>query len=311
MRALISIAVLGLLAVPVMAAELPEWAYPVAPPAGSPPDNTVQKSLPGSAKKYTAAQINDRFGPPDWYPEDHPAMPDVVTQGKKPNAPACSLCHLTNGAGHPESAGVSGLPVGYILRQMAEFKSGVRKGMRAPIMVQIASALTDEETKAAAEYFASQKFPQFYKVVETDMAPKSYVGAGAMRFAARDGGTEPIGNRIIEIPADEERTEARDPRANHVAYVPTGSVKKGEMIVTTGAGSKTITCAICHGAELKGLGEVPAIAGRSPEYIYRQLNDIKIGTRNGAWTPLMKAVVADLTDEDMVAIAAYLVSKAP
>jgi cytochrome c553 len=311
MKAWISIAVLGLLAAPVMAAELPDWAYPVAPPAGPPPDNTVQKSLPGSTKTYTTAQINDRFGPPDWYPEDHPNMPDVVAHGKKPNALACSLCHLTNGAGHPESAGVSGLSVGYILRQMAEFKSGTRKGMRAPIMVQIAAALTDEETKAAAEYFASQKFPQFYKVVETDTAPKSYVGAGAMRFVAREGGTEPIGNRIIEIPADEERTEARDPRANHVAYVPIGSIKKGEIIVTTGAGGKTVACAICHGPELKGLGEVPPIVGRSPEYIYRQLNDIKIGTRSGAWTPLMKAVVANLTDEDMVAISAYLVSKAP
>jgi len=311
MRALVSVAVLGLLAMPAMAAELPEWAYPSAPPPGAPPDNTVQKSLPGSAKKYTAAQINDRFGPPDWYPEDHPPMPEVVANGKKPNAFACDLCHLTNGAGHPESAGVAGLPAGYIMRQMAEFKAGVRKGMRAPVMVQIASALTEEETKAAASYFASLKFPHFYKVVETDMAPKSYVGAGAMRFAAKDGGTEPIGNRIIEIPADEDRTEARDPRAEHIAYVPTGSIKKGEAIVTTGAGGKTIQCAICHGAELKGLGEVPPIVGRSPEYIYRQLNDIKIGARNGAMVPLMKAVVANLTDEDMVAISAYLVSKAP
>jgi cytochrome c553 len=132
-----------------------------------------------------------------------------------------------------------------------------------------------------------------------------------MRFAAKEGGTEAIGNRIIEIPADEERTEARDPRAEHIAYVPTGSVKKGEMIVTTGASGKTVACAICHGSELKGLGEVPPIVGRSPEYIYRQLNDIKIGTRNGAWTPLMKGVVANLTDEDMVAISAYLVSMAP
>lgn len=311
MKALIYMAVLGSLAAPAMAAELPGWAYPVAPPPGSPPDNTVQKSLPGSTKTYTAAQINDRFGPPDWYPGDHPSMPDVVAHGKRPSALACALCHLTNGAGHPESAGVAGLPVGYILRQMAEFKSGARKGMRAPIMVQIASALTDDEIKTAAEYFSSMKFPQFYKVVETDMAPKSFVGAGAMRFAAKEGGTEAIGNRIIEIPADEERTEARDPRANHVAYVPTGSVKKGEAIVTTGASGKTIQCAICHGAELKGLGEVPPIIGRSPEYIYRQLNDIKIGTRNGAWTPLMKAVVANLTDEDMVAVAAYLVSKGP
>src|SRR5262249_46602268 len=155
MRALVCVAVLGVLASPAMAAGLPEGACAVAAQAGSPPDNPVQKSLAGSTKKYTAAQINDRSGPPDWYPEDHPPMPDVVAQGKKPNAPACDLCHLTNGAGHPESAGVSGLPVGYMMRQMAEFKSGVRKGMRAPIMVTIASARTEEETKAAAEHFAS------------------------------------------------------------------------------------------------------------------------------------------------------------
>jgi cytochrome c553 len=311
MRALVSVAVLSMLVAPLAAAELPEWAYPVAPPAGAPPDNTVPKTLPGSTKSYTEAQINDRFGPPDWYPEDHPQMPETVAHGKKPNAFACDLCHLTNGAGHPESSGIAGLPLGYIMRQMAEFKSGVRKGMRAPFMVQIASALTDEETKAAAEYFASLKQPKFYRVVETDMAPKSFVSNGAMRLAAKEGGVEPIGNRIIEIPADEERTEARDPRAEHIAYVPVGSVKAGEALVTTGAGGKTIQCAVCHGPELKGLGDVPSIIGRSPEYIYRQLNDIKIGTRNGAMVPLMKAVVAKLSDEDMVAIAAYLVSKAP
>ena len=308
MRLLTSIAMLGLLAVPVHAADLPQWAYPVAPPNLPPPDKVIEKTLPGSTKKYTAAQINDRFGPPDWYPEDHPAMPDIVAHGKKPNAFACDLCHLTNGAGHPESASVSGLSANYILRQMAEFKSGERKGMRAPIMKQIASALTDEETKAAADYFASIKYPRFYKVIESATAPKSYVGAGAMRFAAKEGGTEPIGNRIIEIPADEDRTEARDSRALHIAYVPPGSIKQGEVLVTTGGG-KTVACAVCHGADLTGLGEVPNIVGRSPEYIYRQLNDIKIGTRHGTWVPLMKGVVANLSDEDMVNISAYLVAK--
>ena len=96
-----------------------------------------------------------------------------------------------------------------------------------------------------------------------------------------------------------------------VAHVPTGSIKKGETLVTSGAGGKTIICAICHGAELKGLGDVPPIAGRSPMYVYRQLNDIKIGTRSGAMTPLMKAVVDKLTDDDMISIAAYLVSRTP
>jgi cytochrome c553 len=310
MKTLVSIAVLGLFALPVRAAELPEWAYPVGP-AAVPADNTVQRTLPGSTKKYTQAQIDDRFGPPDWYPEDHPPMPDVVAHGRPPNGFACDLCHLTSGGGHPESAGISGLPVGYFLRQLNEFRSGTRKGMRGGIMIQIAKAISDEDAKAAAEYFGSMKSPVWYKVVEGDTVPKSYVGKGAMRFEVEHGGTEPIGNRIIELPQNDDSAESRDPRVGFVAHVPAGSIKKGETIVTTGGGGKTIQCTICHGPELKGLGDVPPIVGRSPMYIYRQLNDIKIGTRDGAMVPLMKAVVAKLTDDDMIAIAAYLTSKAP
>ena len=93
--------------------------------------------------------------------------------------------------------------------------------------------------------------------------------------------------------------------------MPTGSIKRGEEIVATGAGGKTLPCTICHGPELKGLGDVPPIVGRSPMYIYRQLNDIKIGTRTGAMVPMMKGVVEKLDDADMIAIAAYLTSKGP
>src|SRR5260370_36595147 len=87
MRALVCVAVLGVLAAPAMAAELPQWAYPVAPPAGGPPDNTVQKSLAGGANKETAAQNHDRFGPPAWDPGDPPPMPDVLPRGRKPKSP--------------------------------------------------------------------------------------------------------------------------------------------------------------------------------------------------------------------------------
>ena len=309
-------AALGLLALPVVPAQaqapaqnLPQWAYPVAPPP-KPPDAAKPIQLPGSTKQYTQAQIDDRFSPPDWYPDDHPSMPDVVAHGKKPNVSACDLCHLTSGGGHPESAGVAGLPVGYIMRQMAEFKSGIRKGNRAPVMIGFAKNLTDDEMKTAAEYFAAMKFPKWYKVVESDTVPKSYVGKGAMRFPVENGGTEPIGNRIIELPQNDEAAESRDPRTGFVAYVPPGSVKRGEMLVSTGGG-KTIQCTICHGADLKGVGDIPPLAGRSPMYIYRQLNDIKIGARDGSMVPLMKGVVEKLSDEDMVALAAYLVSKEP
>jgi cytochrome c553 len=93
--------------------------------------------------------------------------------------------------------------------------------------------------------------------------------------------------------------------------VPLGSIKKGEALVTTGGAGKTIKCSICHGADLKGIGNVPSISGRSPSYIARQLYDIQKGNRNGPWTQLMKEAVAKLTVDDMVSITAYLASRTP
>ena len=128
--------------------------------------------------------------------------------------------------------------------------------------------------------------------------------------AARVSGaeTEPIGARIIEVPEHPDRTDLRDPRSGFVAYAPVGSIKRGEALVMTGAG-RTIACGTCHGADLKGLGPVPGLAGRSPSYQARQLYDMKAGTRRGLWSDLMKAVVANLTDDDLVAIGAYLAAK--
>ena len=70
-------------------------------------------------------------------------------------------------------------------------------------------------------------------------------------------------------------------------------------------------CAICHGTDLKGLANVPFLAGRSPSYLVRQLYDIKTGNRHGPWSPLMKEAVANLTTGDMVNIAAYISSRMP
>ncbi len=59
------------------------------------------------------------------------------------------------------------------------------------------------------------------------------------------------------------------------------------------------------------MGPVPGIAGRSPSYMMRQMVDMKAGTRKGLWTPLMKPVVANLSNDDMTAIVAYVASLAP
>jgi cytochrome c553 len=288
-----------------------DWAYPVTPQLPRPTDTTPM-SLPGSPKQYSPAQIDDPFNPPDWYPAEHPAMPNTVSNGRAPAVRACALCHLPSGDGHPESSGLAGLPAAYIIRQMTEFKAEHRKGIRAATMVGIGKAITDEETKAAAEYFASLKPTKGYtKVVESASVPKSYVGAGGMRFISENGGMEPIGSRIIELPDDEARAKLRDPHTGFTAHVPPGSIAKGEALAANGGSGKTIQCGICHGPALKGLGEVPPLTGRSPQYMFRQLNDIKTGNRAGPAIALMQAVVTKLDLDDMIALAAYLGSREP
>ena len=173
--------------------------------------------------------------------------------------------------------------------------------------------MTPEETRAAAEYFAARKPGAGYmKVVEKAEVPKTFVGEGAMRFVS-PGGDEGADRQPHHRGAAGRGTGAgRAIRAaGFVAYVPPGSIAKGEALATTGGGGKTVPCAICHGEGLKGLGEVPSLAGRDPMYLTRQLMDIKSGNRTGAWIALMQQVVAKLDKDDIIALAAYAASRQP
>jgi len=302
----------ALLSAAAVAADNPDWAYPVTPKP-EPLDNVIPLTAAGSSRHYTAAQVDDAFNPPDWFPEDHPPMPEIVAHGgPKPAGRACALCHLTSGDGHPESAGLAGLQAAYIVRQMAAFKNGERTGGRSPVMTAMAKVLSEDEVKASAEYFAALKpNPAYNKVAETETVAKSYVGPGGMRFVTPDGATEPIGTRIIVLPVNAAEAKLRDPRFGFVDYVPTGSIARGEALATTGDNGRTIPCAICHGKNLDGLGEVPPITGKTGTYIFRQLHDMQSGSRTGPWVELMKAVVVNLNDADMIALAAYLESRQP
>jgi cytochrome c553 len=102
----------------------------------------------------------------------------------------------------------------------------------------------------------------------------------------------------------------RDPKSGFVAYVPRGSIARGKILVTNGAG-RTLACAACHGASLKGSGNVPRLAGISPLYIARQLVAFRNDDRGGAASQPMKSVVAALTTDDVLAISAYLSSLKP
>ena len=155
----------------------PPWAYgfadvaPATPPAAAPaggaagggagggargaapggaapaPADTSLKQIPGSTASFTLAQIRDGFGPADWFPGDHPTMPEIVAHGKRPDVRACSLCHYPNGKGRPENAGVAGLPVSYFIQTMNDFRNDARKSADARkantnAMITIAKGMT-------------------------------------------------------------------------------------------------------------------------------------------------------------------------
>jgi cytochrome c553 len=287
---------------------LPEWAYNI-PDKVQPPEPKVPNvvRVSGSSKELEASAIAGNANPPDWFPDEHPVPPRSV-KGPMPNA--CGSCHLMSGQGHPESADIAGMPAEYIIRQMNYFKSGARK--EEARMGPIARAVSDEDVRQAAEYFAAVKPNPFVKVMEAATPPKTYVSADARhRRIMPDGGTEPIGRRIIQIPEDPMQVTVRNPHSGFIAYVPPGSIKKGEGLVKSGGAGKTIQCAICHGDALTGLGEVPRIAGLQPVYIARQLIQMQNGTSAGTNVALMKKVVAKLSEDDIIAISAYLGSLPP
>jgi cytochrome c553 len=237
-----------------------------------------------------------------------------VRQGRKPVAYACGYCHLANGLGRPENQSIAGLPKAYIIEQLNDFRDGSRHSSESRMdsvnhMIRVAKAVTPDEVEASADYFSQLKLTKRMRVVETDTVPKTHI-AGGMLVADAEG-REPIGSRIIEVPEDYEQTELRNPKSGFIAYVPEGSLKAGEALVKTGGNGKTIACTTCHGPDLHGLGNVPGIAGRSPSQMARQLIDFRDGARNGPGAAMMKLPVSKLTDDDIVAITAYLASLEP
>jgi cytochrome c553 len=293
------------------------WAFVLNDPA---PDDAVENdtnevvTVPGSELSLMRSQISLNNGPPDWHPGGHPPMPDLIALGGGDGVVACGYCHLPNGQGKPENAGLAGQPYEYIVQQMADWRNQLRATgeprMGPPaFMMRIGLAATDAEARIAAEYFSSIAFKPWVRVVETDMVPVTRF-AGAIHQVVEGGGMEPIGVRVVETPEDLHRTELRDDASGFVAYVPTGAVARGRDIVTTG-GARSVTCTTCHGVDLRGIGPVPALAGRSPSYMARQLYDLQTGARNGAWSDLMDRAVRDLTVEDIVDIVAYTASLEP
>lgn len=302
------------------------WAFvsrdqavvPVNPFAGA--DPMARHTLPGSKFSFTRAEVWSAYGPADWFPDEHPPMPAIVAHGRRSATPpmsACALCHLPDGRGRPENANLTGLSYEYIMQQLVDFRNGLRKTSdprktNTATMTKVAEVMTDEEMRAAAKYYSEIPAKPTIKVVEGATVPKTRNGGGTFHvLTGKEAGVEALGNRIIETPVNEAESEIwRSPRSGFIAYVPPGSIKKGEDLVMTGAGT-TAKCTLCHGVDLRGLGPVPRLAGLAPSYTVRQLYDMQHGNRTGAWSPLMASALADLNADDLLNAAAYLASLDP
>jgi cytochrome c553 len=290
----------------------PAWAFPVPDHTKMPkiaPD-TIER-VAGSKVAYKAGLFSDDYFAPVWFPNEHPPMPKIVGQGEKPRVNPCAECHEETGKGGPESAALAGLPARYIVEQVQEFRAGRRLAaqpkMEAPHgMEHEAKGVTDAELNAAADYFSKLPFTSRTRVVESDTAPKTYVAYGLVYAKVPGGGTEPLGERIVEVPDDLDDWELANPHGINTAYVPRGSIARGKALVESGDGAAP--CSSCHGADLNGTSIAPPLAGRSPSYLARQLFDIQYGTRKGPAVALMLPEVAHMTAQDRIAIVAYLAS---
>lgn len=303
------------------------------PPAPIPPAEANRKRrVEGSTLTFTRLEI--RGNVVDWYPDDHPnPMPSIIKRGPAAlgsGTRPCGACHLSDGSGRPENASPAGLPAKYILRQLDDFRKGLRYSVEpakanSNTMVMLAKAMTDEEMKQAADYFAAVKWRTHVTVIETNLVPATRIQGElfipTVNNVTEHKLTELIGNRIIEVPTDVEVNQIlRSSRGTWVAYVPVGAIARGKHLATTGGSSivnnqivlgRATACTTCHGRDLRGMGpDIPPLAGRSPSYLAREIFDIQQGTRVGSYPlmPLMKKAIEKLTAADIVDITAYLAS---
>jgi cytochrome c553 len=301
---------------------VPAWLYPIAPPpaAGGAPivyDSVAPVRLPRVRVAFAESQLHSLFFAPDWDPSAHVAPPAIVMRGRQPAVYACGYCHMPDGSGRPENAPLAGLSAAYISQQVAEMKSHAR-GTAWPgapwvpfvNMLKTAESATDDEVRQAAEYFARLTLRPRTRVVEARNIPRVSPVLG-IHALVRNGGTEPLSGRLIEVPLDIERHDHRDPYLGYVAYVPVGSIARGRGLSNKPMNEAKQMCASCHGPGLRGAGVIPRLAGVSPGYLVRQLLNFRTGARATPADAPMRAVAAALSLDDMIAVAAYAATLKP
>lgn len=292
------------------------WAYPSgAETAFGKPPGPGPFHMPGSPLTLTRAQIEEADGPIDWYPEDHPPAPAIVRGPAASGTTPCADCHAFNGEGYPASADLAGLTAAYIVEQVKAFRSGDRRSAQpgqpnTAEMIKAAVSVTPQELDEAAAYFASLPRAPRLRVIETATVPRTIPDKYGWLDPAPGGGTEAVGDRIVELSDDIQRTFLSDDHVTLTDYVPPGAVARGDVIAATG-GAAGIACTTCHGPELRGTEIAPPLAGRPAGYLARTLWDIRVNARRGPSVAQMQRSAKLLSPVEIRDVAAYLASLTP
>jgi len=112
---------------------------------------------------------------------------------------------------------------------------------------------------------------------------------------------------IVNLAAHFERLEKRTTPGDPSA------AKLGERLYLEGRpDEKVMACVGCHGLKGEGFavgieGGFPAIGGQNPAYLTKQLESFRLGARTNDYESLMQMVTADLSDEEIASLVAYLV----
>ncbi len=227
-----------------------------------------------------------------------PAFAASSIDNRADAAPAnCASCHQAQETA-TGTVSLAGLCAEYIEEQLIELESGRRRPRSsdtAAASIHTAHRIDAEAARTAAEYYSRLIYTSSLRVIEVRDTPST-----ALRQSRE---TESL------IILRREDTKAQQPEA-WIDRVPPGSLRRGHQLAL-GMDRRAPRCANCHGKQLQGLGPVPPLAGRSPNYLADQLWAIKAGLRAGPVVTPMRAVVSGLRAEDLIDLSAYLANLKP
>ena len=208
----------------------------------------------------------------------------IAAQGGGGAVAACNSCHGAQGEGNAGGGfpRIAGQSYAYLAHELDTYANGTRKH---PVMQPIAAAMTEDQRKAAAAYFASLN-PNGTSTAAAGAA--SGAASGTMSGAA--SATKSAG-----------------------AGTSAGAGGRGAQLANVGDNSQGVqACANCHGPGGIGSGELyPYLAGQHANYLMATLGAWRDGTRANDPSGQMPLIAQGLTQQDVAAIAAYYAGQPP